>query len=769
MGICIFLGLNTTSFSQNWLWAKSVSGNINDRGYSICTDAGGNVFVTGGFSNSSFNIGSFTLSNVGNNDVFIAKYDANGNVLWAKSAGGTGEDYGSSISTDIAGNIFVTGCFNSSSITIGNNTLTNIGSLDIFLTKFDANGNVLWAKSAGGINSDLVFSVCTDTAENVFITGIYYSPTIIFGSTAFSNLGGYDFYLAKYDANGNALWAESENSNYDLISNTATTDESGNVFITGSFQSPSITLGSVTLINSSSPYVDFFLAKYDPTGNVLWAKSAGGTNSEVGLSVSTDNQGNVFVTGDFKSPDITFDSTILTNASAGNYDAFIAKYDGNGNMLWAKGIAGTDLERGWSVSADIGGSAYVTGSFMSPAITFDSNTLTRPSGSDSPMFIIKYDPIGNVQCSTSLASGGDYKNNICTNTLGDVYIGGDFSISPFNIGTYTLTLGGQTDIFVAKYSCGLSASVSQTSVLCNGTCTGTANATPLYGISPFTYSWNTIPLQTTQAATELCAGNYIVTITDSTNSTASALITITEPQPLTLVSSYTATICGTNSGTATVNAAGGTAGYSYFWDPASQTTQTIINLEAGTYTSTVTDANGCIQTSSVTIPSNAITISTASIPSACDVNTGSATVTPNNGTPPFVYLWNTGETSQTITGLGIGTYTVMVSDSNDCTQSQAIECSVNSEYDIPSAFSPNNDGHNDLFILQGWKNCVTDFSIFIFDRFGEKVYESSDPAKGWDGTLKGKFMDPGVFVYYIIGTGIGGKKISKKGNISLIK
>ncbi len=100
----------------------------------------------------------------------------------------------------------------------------------------------------------------------------------------------------------------------------------------------------------------------------------------------------------------------------------------------------------------------------------------------------------------------------------------------------------------------------------------------------------------------------------------------------------------------------------------------------------------------------------------------------------------------------------------DCDTTQLIT----SYYEAPNAFSPNNDGHNDAFKLQGWEN-VTKFTIIIYDRWGEKVFESNAPELGWDGTYKGKLMESGVYVYYISATVISGEKIIKKGNISLIR
>ena len=119
----------------------------------------------------------------------------------------------------------------------------------------------------------------------------------------------------------------------------------------------------------------------------LWAQRAGGTDSDYGYSCSTDASGNIFVTGYFYSPSITFGTTTLTNASAGNNDMFIVKYDSNGNVLWAKSAGGTSNDMGKSCSTDANGNVFVTGYFDSPSITFGSTTLTNAGGDD--MFIVK--------------------------------------------------------------------------------------------------------------------------------------------------------------------------------------------------------------------------------------------------------------------------------------------------------------------------------------------------------------------------------------------
>ncbi len=144
--------------TPNWAWAKGAKSIGQDRGKSVTTDASGNVFITGTFQRPYIVFGTDTLfhgsiiSGSGDTDMFLVKYDANGNVLWAKgvSTANRSED-GNAVCTDASGNVFVTGFFEGASITFGSTTLTNAGSgWDVFVVKYDGNGNVLWAKSGAG-------------------------------------------------------------------------------------------------------------------------------------------------------------------------------------------------------------------------------------------------------------------------------------------------------------------------------------------------------------------------------------------------------------------------------------------------------------------------------------------------------------------------------------------------------------------------------------------------------------------------------------------
>ncbi|WP_262697058.1 T9SS type A sorting domain-containing protein [Chitinophaga alhagiae] len=262
-------------------------------------------------------------------------------------------------------------------------------------------------------------------------------------------------------------------------------------------------------------------------------------------------------------------------------------------------------------------------------------------------------------------------------------------------GTYTVTVTDANDCtdtqnFTITQPAAVNATAgTQTNVACNGASTGSATVAVTGGTPGYTYSWNTIPAQTTATATALAAGTYIVTVTDANGCTDTQSFTITQPAALTATTSQTNVSCnGGADGTATVTAAGGTSGYTYSWNTTPvQSTATATGLQAGTYTVTVTDANGCTNTQSVTITQPAaLSLTLTSTSTSCPgYNDGTATVTASGGVAPYAYSWNTTpvQTTTTATALVAGSYTVQVTDANGCTATQAI--TVNTTPDVTPA------------------------------------------------------------------------------------
>jgi len=424
-----------------WLWAKKAGGTNYDYGSGIAVDASGNSYVTGGFEGTA-TFGSTTLESSGSQDIFVAKLDNRGNWLWAKKAGGTDSDYGYGIAVDARGNSYVIGCFYSATATFGSTTFTGNGYNNIFVAKLDSSGNWLWAKNARESPYDYGHGIDVDASGNSYVTGYFYN-SVTFGSTTLTSSGGADIFVAKLDSSGNWLWANNAGGTSDECGNGIAVDDSGNSYVTGYFYD-SATFSSTTLINNG--VYDIFIAKLDSSGNWLWAKNAGGSSNDSGNGIAVDASGNSYVTGYFDS-NATFGYTTLT--SNGDYDIFIAKLDSSGNWLWAKNAGGTYNDCGYGIAVDASGNSYVTGCFCRSA-TFGSTTLT--SNGDYDIFIAKLDNCGNwLWANNAGGTSDDRGTSIAVDASRNSYVTGYFYDSA-TFGSTTLTSNGgyDTNIFVTK-------------------------------------------------------------------------------------------------------------------------------------------------------------------------------------------------------------------------------------------------------------------------------------------------------------------------------
>lgn len=243
-------------------------------------------------------------------------------------------------------------------------------------------------------------------------------------------------------------------------------------------------------------------------------------------------------------------------------------------------------------------------------------------------------------------------------------------------GTYTCVINSpvgcaNAQVLTITQPPAITATQSQTNATCNGGCNGSATVNAAGGTPGYTYAW--LPSGGTSAtASSLCAGTYSCTITDANACTHTAIFTITEPAAITATQSQTNATCnGACNGSATVNASGGTPGYTYLWQPSGGTNATASSLCAGTYSCIITDANACTHTEIFTITAPiAITLSTATTSATCNNANGSASVIASGGTPGYTYAWSpSGGNSATATGLAANTYTITVTDLNGCTSS----------------------------------------------------------------------------------------------------
>ncbi len=370
--------------SGNFLWAQSAGGSMDDKGFSVTTDAAGNVYLTGYFYSPTITIGTYTFTNAGNvGDIFIVKYDPSGNILWATKEGGPGVEIPYSINVDAAGNMVVVGRFSSLSITFGTYTLTQAGSMDVFVVKYDAGGNVLWAKGAGGGSNDEAYSVDVDASGNILMAG-YFATTALFGTiTLTSTSGQADAFLAKYDSSGTVLWAKKAGGNGDDRANAVSVDASGNRYIAGFFTNDPISFGTIVLPNA--PGDNSFVAKYDAAGTVQWAHGLSGDSKALALTVTP---GTIYACGVFQDDTLTYGpSTLLLD---GNADFFLLNCDLAGTPNWAvkQTSGGASSEFANSIAADAWGNIIIGGYFNSDPIAFGPSVLSN-TGSGFDMFVAR--------------------------------------------------------------------------------------------------------------------------------------------------------------------------------------------------------------------------------------------------------------------------------------------------------------------------------------------------------------------------------------------
>ena len=534
----LFLSLNINAQTPSWQWSQKAGGAANENGSSIAVDASGNSYVIGTFSSATITFGANVLTNSGSGtvDIFIVKYDVSGNVLWAKGAGGSTDDYGYGIAVDANGNSYVTGYFTSVTIAFDSVSFSSTGSAgDIFVVKYDASGNVLWGKSEGGASTEFGNSIAVDAQGNSYVTGSFQSPSITFGNTTLTNADNtgntYDVFTLKYDPLGNILWAKSAGGTNDDQGYGITVDTSGNSFITGFFRSSAIVFDSTTLTNAG-----VFVVKYNTSGNAVWAKNAGGSGMNVnGKSIGVDVNGNSYITGFFKSPSITFGSFTLTNDTTTNSaDVFVVKYSPSGNVLWAKSAGGGFNDMGYGISIGATGNAYITGYFRSHTITFGSTTLTNKGPNTGDIFVVKYDELGNVIWAKSVgAASYDYGNSISVDEYENSYLTGFFQSSTIPFGTDTLTnadnSGNTSDFFIVKICQPLTPIITanSTTTFCQG------NTVTLTASSSTSYLWSN-GTTTTQSYTVASSGSYSVTVNANGCSASSAVTNVTvSPVPAT--------------------------------------------------------------------------------------------------------------------------------------------------------------------------------------------------------------------------------------------
>ena len=394
------------SHNGNLLWAKqTIDSGVGgaQSGGSICPDRFGNLYLASNFTDTLI-IGTYTVVNTRELDSYVAKYDPLGNVKWVthstcnRTNGGTGNEH---ISCDINGNVYLSGAFGDT-VNFGGHTIIDSSiQFNIFLVKYDSNGNVKWAKQSSGDGGNVSFSNTNDQFGNSFVTGEF-EDTLSFDS--YQLIGGEngDFYVVKYDSNGNVKWVK---KNIEIGSGIAVgvslaADLTGNVYALGQF-TDSIIFGHDTLM-APARLSSFFIAKYDPNGNLLWVKEPKilDNNSWNAWSLSIDNYKHLYLSvgGGYHTCKIAFGGDTLSMYDTASRDAasVIFKLDSNGNAICSSIVPAGGAQQPNAIASDTSGNyVYFGATALTPVIfgkdTVNPFSIPAPSGGNGFPFAARWE------------------------------------------------------------------------------------------------------------------------------------------------------------------------------------------------------------------------------------------------------------------------------------------------------------------------------------------------------------------------------------------
>jgi gliding motility-associated-like protein len=856
--------------AQSWLWARQPkatngpngeSGGESSTDHPAAADRSGNLFITGGVFTGDIIFGADTLkSNFYH--AYLAKYDPNGNVLWARQAAystsSSSEAY--SVSLDQLDNAYITGIFRDTLI-FGTDTVkpgpTIIG--DVFVTKYDGNGNVKWVQkgySPWGVG----LSIASDPNGNTYVTGVF-ADTLIFGTdTVKSTLPSPNFnvFLAKLDSTGHIKWIEQSISQTNAsvgFGFSVTLDASGRPYITG-YISDTVSFGATILYGATTRTI---LLKYDTNGNLLWAKQPYSSYSE-GISLSTDGTNHVYQTGFFDDT-LILGSDTLKNP-AGKSNAFLVKYDTSGNVVWAEqshGLAANQWE-GFSVACDTlqhgGGnleiSVLTSSSGVPPyQVVFAQDTFNLNTSGASGALILQFDSTGRVVCGNMFSEGEeDDGDGVAVDPAGQhIYLTGDvdgetiigpdtLSKTPDEQGTdipfvgrwrpicckipitvspvdtaicsgrqVTLTASGADSIYEWTPSSGLSSGIGSPVTahpfattkytvlgIDSGGCSGTASVTITVNLKP------TVFLSPPYDST--CAGDSIkftavgASIYSWSPSTGLSCTTCYDPyvKP-TATTSYT--VIGTSSagcndtvqthvklialaititpsdticqGATTILTA--TGGGTYKWSNNATSSSISVN-PANTTTYTVVVNNGCVDSATTKV-----SIDAPSMSACCNDTIVLGDSVQLNATGTNTYAWSPDVSLNCFTCPNpfanpstTTTYTVTGTDNKGCSVDRTLIIDVESackDFTVPNIFTPNNDGINDQLVIDA--HGMSNYSITIYDRWGKQMFSSKNVNDYWNGKIDGNgaLVPDGVY-YYIINAACSSKSYNKKGFIEVV-
>ena len=360
-----------------FLWSSRYGdASVYQEGFDVATDAQGNVYLTGYFD-GSINFGGNGFTSGGLTDAFLVKLDANGVHQWSKAFSAPSPQYGASLATDAQGNVvLLVNGYNT--IDFGGGGLTSAGNYDIYVAKFDTNGNHLWSKRYGSANDDRGTGIAVDASNNIVFSARS-DAALDFGGGPVAGNGALDAIVVKLDANGGLVWAKRFGDGANQFAADVQIDAGNNVIVTGGFES-NVNFGGGNL-TAQGP-IDAFVAKLTPAGAHVWSKryGAAGVNLSL-LSLTVDSGGDVTAVGSLDGA-VDFGGGLLTS-NAGSDGLVLHLGAATGNLLWSRLYGGSGAQTLTGAAADGMKNILLVG-YYEQTIDFGMGPLTSAGSLDIP-------------------------------------------------------------------------------------------------------------------------------------------------------------------------------------------------------------------------------------------------------------------------------------------------------------------------------------------------------------------------------------------------
>lgn len=788
-------------------WAKESQGSTagDSEGKAILSDINSNVF---------------SINSIGNNNYqesFFIKTDSCGNMLWQhrfipENKGGPKI---TSMTIDPAGYIYLAGYFfGSVDFDPGAGVLkvsTGFSTPAMFLCKFNTNGNLIWVKQIGeGIVADAdgqfagasPYALTTDNSGFLYTTGNFtgtvdFDPGVnTYNISPDGKPGNSNIFILKLDTDGNMIFTKHLQGDSIANAYSIAVDNVGNIYASGEFNNtidfnPSATESfSVTSVGQS----DAFIVKLNRDGNFIWTKRFGSSATELCNSLAADNNGNIYFKIFFGSRlevvlDVDPGSGVYNIESAIGNRA-VCKLNGNGDFQWvmqirAKNNFFTYPEYNQSIDLDPLGNIYFVGAFTE---SLDFAPAYRSAGK-SDVFILKLDAFGNIIWVKQFGGiNNDGSSSISIDNLTNIYTTGYFNgiadMDP-GPGNYPINSVNKNFNFIQKLSTyanyqTLNITSCRTIVINDSTYDKTGNYIQHIktgtGCDSLLYINLTIGIPRDTVLASICEGQayfaenkqqskegyYTDTIQSSSGCDS---LVITHLKIISRLKPNLGTdrnLC--NGERLTLNPG---KFKTYLWSDLSST-EIFTVFQPGIYWVTVTDTNNCVSGDTISIP-GIQTLPQNFLPATELVCRGSS-VTINS--PGYnKYFWSNGDTTSMTTFTSPGIFYLTVTDGNSCVgkDSILIQAAQNCiPISIPNAFTPNQDGLNDIF-KPVIKQDVVAYSFIIYNRFGQKVFETTNTSAGWDGNFGNKNQGAGTFIYQINLKNRLGDVFKRQGTVTLIR